>query len=576
MKSKSLIYFIFILLSLIIGLSLHAERIEIPLYVLRKAITCSSVQEKTLEVVFQNKSYLIAFDHIYSTPVINAGLVCQRLIRYLKAAPSPNLIIPISKKYTKFGHDIYVDESGFLEKACLEQGLCKRNILDTFKPKKILRECHGKITLNGLLAKSRPKIPGYQTKIIKDVTIKIHPFHPFINILNEYLQDPILKEIHASTMSIGNQALDDISASTQSYNKKAVINYDAGISLFNSQQGQIAKAITKSPKVHFLPMTSGNNFSQFYHIKFIASPQTNKSMLASMNLASVDRTAYLDLNFFFEDPTIRDEFLSISNNNNRRFCDYSEDYDCLANFYDERSKSHIPLVINRSCPTSNTETTIKRSGYFVNSEDDDLKQFVINFINQAKQEIIVTSYKLTERAIAKALLNKQQEGLKVHAMLAFKSPALGELKSHFYSGEVVKEEYPFPHMKIIIIDRRLMLFGTANFTINALNNTTELIGVTDNQQAIKTALDHVAVFTQSKDLALSKNISNTPKQKNYVAVTSSTQIKPVNLPFTKPLEQKWLSNYREVTKEGEKLLDKCDLRHLIFITKATYLECLKK
>ncbi len=554
-----------------------AETIKIPFEYIQQNTSCSSVQDKTLEINYQGKLYQINFENLYSTPVINAALVCERFLRSLRDIRKPKPVIPLVEQFMKSDLKFYIDQSGFLEKACLQLGYCKRNILDTFRPKKQLRNCHGKVTLAGLLDKSKPKILGVESKIIHDVTVKLHPFEPFSELLRQYINDPNLQEIHTSTMTLGNQLLSSLSEDLVKTNKKLVLSYDAGVSLFNNQEIRIAKILETAPYAQFIPLTSGYNFDYFYHIKFIASPQTNKSMLASMNLATPDRTPYIDLNFFFNSPEIRDEFLSISKNNNQRFCERKEDYECLANFYSEETSSHIPELITRNCPVNNPESKIYRSGYFVNSEDHDLKQYVLNFINQAKEEIIVTSYKLTDRSIANALLKKQKEGLKVYVMLAFKSPVISkEFANQFYSGDVVKDQYPFPHMKVIIVDRKELLFGTANFTVNALNNTTELLGKTDNQLAIKTAYDYASVFTQSKNIDLSRELSPETKEHNYVAVTNANEVEPENLPYTETLSQSWMSNYRMVNEDGEKILTKCNLKHLIFITKATYKSCLKE
>jgi hypothetical protein len=569
----------FFILCYCVGVSsLLADNLVVSFEDLQKNIKCSEIQDQTLELDLNGKSYQILIDDLYYTSIINPALVYQRYLHVLKNISMDGKQIRLKQIGDKYGLKIYADEGGFLRCICQDAGFCKASLLDNFRLNKYLQVCHAKLSLKTLVDKAKPKFLNKQPKIISDLNIQVHPIKSFNHILYDYLDNPSLEEVHASTMTIGNQTLDELANKLQHSRAKLKLSYDAAISLAQNPQEKLINMLQSNSRLTLVPLTSGHEFRYFYHIKFIASPQTKESVMASMNFSTPNNNPYIDFNYFFNSPEIRDEFLYISERNHKRFCERQDDFRCLSNFYLDSSSSILNVPNSDKCITAAAGNKYKRSGYFANSEDHDLRQIVIDFLNQAEREIIVISYKLTDSQIAKTLLEKQRKGLNVYSMLAYKSPVLSpEFNNQFYSGTYNKSEYPFPHMKIILIDRKLMLFGTANFTVNALNNTTELIGITDNQKVIKNALDYAAVFSQSNNLDLSRNFSKNSKEINYISVANPSNLKSiesVSLAETLKPEQSWLNNYRLPDQNSQAKLRQCGLDHLYFITSQNYQNCL--
>ena len=113
----------------------------------------------------------------------------------------------------------------------------------------------------------------------------------------------------------------------------------------------------------------------------------------------------------------------------------------------------------------------------------DCTKQIITAISQAKQQILVQAYILTSMPIAKALVLAKRRGVDIKVLLD-----KGQLKinhptlSYLRNQKVwIKIDYELnaAHNKIMIIDNRISIFGSFNFTKTAQKNAENVIIIED-------------------------------------------------------------------------------------------------
>ncbi|OPY86545.1 MAG: Phospholipase D precursor [Smithella sp. PtaU1.Bin162] len=115
---------------------------------------------------------------------------------------------------------------------------------------------------------------------------------------------------------------------------------------------------------------------------------------------------------------------------------------------------------------------------------------IINGINNAKNEIRVQAYSFTSAPIAKALLDAHKRGVNTKIILD-KSQKKQSYSSYFFFKNqgvpvYIDSAHAIAHNKIIIIDRRIVITGSFNFTRAAEENNAEnLLIITSPELAEK-------------------------------------------------------------------------------------------
>ena len=104
---------------------------------------------------------------------------------------------------------------------------------------------------------------------------------------------------------------------------------------------------------------------------------------------------------------------------------------------------------------------------------------ILSQINQAKTEILLQAYSFTSKPIAQALIKAHQRGVRISAVLDKSN------RSQKYSGAtflqnlgipvVIDDKHAIAHNKIMIIDDRVVITGSFNFTMAAENKNAENI-----------------------------------------------------------------------------------------------------
>ena len=125
-----------------------------------------------------------------------------------------------------------------------------------------------------------------------------------------------------------------------------------------------------------------------------------------------------------------------------------------------------------------------------------------NALQGAKSEIKISIYSFTYNDIAKILRDSAKRGVKVHiiydkeANMNNKTSTIGYLAKYnnisvcLLSGirAANKQYYGIMHQKMAIIDRQVLIIGSANWSKNAFENNFETLFISTNQSFVKKAL----------------------------------------------------------------------------------------
>ena len=102
---------------------------------------------------------------------------------------------------------------------------------------------------------------------------------------------------------------------------------------------------------------------------------------------------------------------------------------------------------------------------------------ILSQLNQAKTEILLQAYSFTSQPIAQGLIRAKQRGVKITAVLdksnrSQKHSAAASLKD-VGIPVFIDDKHAIAHNKIMIIDNRVVITGSFNFTMAAENKNAE-------------------------------------------------------------------------------------------------------
>jgi phosphatidylserine/phosphatidylglycerophosphate/cardiolipin synthase-like enzyme len=102
---------------------------------------------------------------------------------------------------------------------------------------------------------------------------------------------------------------------------------------------------------------------------------------------------------------------------------------------------------------------------------------ILKQINQAKTEILIQAYSFTSKPIAQALIAAQRRGVKITAVLD-KSNWTQKYSAATFLKNVgvpvfIDDKHAIAHNKVMIIDNRVVITGSFNFTMGAETKNAE-------------------------------------------------------------------------------------------------------
>lgn len=109
---------------------------------------------------------------------------------------------------------------------------------------------------------------------------------------------------------------------------------------------------------------------------------------------------------------------------------------------------------------------------------------LVHWIDEARQEVLVQAYGFTHNAIAQALLRAQQRGVRVAVLLDQKSSSTNRYVIELLQGGRVElrfdGEHAIAHNKVMVIDQRVVVTGSFNFTNSADSRNAENLLILDS------------------------------------------------------------------------------------------------
>jgi len=203
------------------------------------------------------------------------------------------------------------------------------------------------------------------------------------------------------------------------------------------------------------------------------------------------------------------------------------------------------------CITISISTFAKTEVYF--SLSDNPQKEIIKNINQAEAFINIAMYIFTDREIALPLVKAHERGVKVRLYLDKDQVEYQYSQSRFLVQNGIKTRVSsnnyIMHNKFAVIDSKIVITGSYNWTASASTRNDENLLVIDDEEVIlrfhkqfENLWENKFSPERTKELYIKANINLIPiAPSEYIETTPSTSIKIINIntASSKELEQLW-------------------------------------
>lgn len=145
----------------------------------------------------------------------------------------------------------------------------------------------------------------------------------------------------------------------------------------------------------------------------------------------------------------------------------------------------IPLIFAFNITISYTRYFETNTQVYFSSRDN-CREKIVDCINNSKKNIIFAIYFLTDKEIAKALIEANKRGVKIEGIVdkqcstGMNKKFMSDLKKNF-KITVIKKNYGIMHHKFAIIDRKIIITGSYNWTFSANNKNYENLVIIKNE-----------------------------------------------------------------------------------------------
>ncbi len=126
--------------------------------------------------------------------------------------------------------------------------------------------------------------------------------------------------------------------------------------------------------------------------------------------------------------------------------------------------------------------------YILPKQGEQIKDKISESITNAKSEILVAMYNFSYKKFAKDLVDASKNGVKITVFLDAKKvkedPEISEyLKKNNIKVVLVKDKM---HLKVALIDSKVAIFGSTNWTKESFEENYELIYISEDEKTVKT------------------------------------------------------------------------------------------
>lgn len=123
-------------------------------------------------------------------------------------------------------------------------------------------------------------------------------------------------------------------------------------------------------------------------------------------------------------------------------------------------------------------TDLMVDAYF--SQSEDVQKVIINQIEQAEQEILILIYSFTDGEIAQSIIDRYAEGVTIKGIFEYQGSGsnYSQMENLYCATTMIRTDgnENLMHHKVIIIDKKIVVTGSYNFSKNAnLNNSENLL-----------------------------------------------------------------------------------------------------
>lgn len=582
-------FVLIVLISLSFSMSVaevdSVEALIIPVKSFNKRVKCSTVKYKTLSFNTGRKTLLVEFPFLYTTPIVNDTVVCHRLLETILDRAMKNqqstITVKLKKKKSIFGsnQDIYTfADSNFLD-YCREAGICATDFFGKLKLLPELKSCEPKRSFLTTLSSMKPKLLRPSYSIIKNVDIEVFPFVPFVDKVGGFLESNPQGENYISSMTLGKGASLELKRASLKSTIPSFLSLDAGLMFAKQDASFFAETFSDSENLHILPQTSGAKFKTVHHWKYAVNSVSDMSFITSMNLSTPQRTPFLDLIYNFKSKEIQSDLLSLSQNSISAQCSKVEDFQCLANFSLTNPSPLLRETLDKGCREYfKVKSVPSSSKLLINNQDTSILTLVSDLIEDAETEVVILSHRFTLPKLSEKLVAASERGVAVSVISAEDTQIRSKnfRKLFTYTKDPNLSRFIDPHLKVMLIDRKLLFFGTGNFSQNAFTDAREVFGVTDDKKAIELVLSLFSSYDNQFDLGSDFEPIEQLESSNWLVLDQGKASKARILPLTLTPKQDFLSNYRKLTEEARPILRKCGFSSSLFISEQNFLDCYLK
>ena len=126
--------------------------------------------------------------------------------------------------------------------------------------------------------------------------------------------------------------------------------------------------------------------------------------------------------------------------------------------------------------------------YILPKQGDEIKDKISESILNAKSEILVAMYNFSYKKFAKDLVDASKKGVKITVFLDAKkvkedSEIFDYLKKNDIKVVLMKDKM---HLKLALIDSKVAIFGSTNWTKESFEENYELVYLSEDKKTIET------------------------------------------------------------------------------------------
>ena len=126
--------------------------------------------------------------------------------------------------------------------------------------------------------------------------------------------------------------------------------------------------------------------------------------------------------------------------------------------------------------------------YILPKQGEQIKDKISESITNAKSEILVAMYNFSYKKFAKDLVDASKNGVKITVFLDAKkvkedSEVFEYLKKNNIKVVLVKDKM---HLKVALIDSKVAIFGSTNWTKESFEENYELVYISEDEKTVKT------------------------------------------------------------------------------------------